>query len=204
MLNSTYSICISKLGAILLLTCLMLTSCNQEEMRPFSMSEQAAEYSFSADNIISLKSVALDKEDTGNRFILEFNVFSKYISKESIEETLKAMEENPSNHKRRIIGESVDHVTNNEIQVMYSKNSIFIILHFDPNVECSQVVIKQGNLTVEISGPWDSPSLLVRDFSYVKDGAEGVLFRSQEYDGKNKKWSECTEVFAEDVAPVGV
>lgn len=219
MSNSTYSIFISKFGAILLLACLMLTACNQKETRPSSMSEQetcnqkeirpfalsekAVEYSFSMDNIMSLKSVILDNTDKDNRFILEFDSFSKYIYKEGIEETLKVMEEEPHNFFRRIVGESVNHVACTEVQVMYDKDSIFLILYFEPNIECSRVVIYQGNITMEINAPWENPSLLVMDINYMQDGTEGVLFRSQEYDGKNKMWNASIEQFAEDKPPVG-
>lgn len=219
MSNGTYSIFISKLGAILLLACLMLTACNQketrpssmaeeetcnqEEVRPFTLSEEAVEYSFSVDNIMSLKSIILDNTDTDNRFILEFDSFSEYIYKDGMEETLKVMEEEPHNLFRRIIGESVDYVTCTDVQVMYDKDSIFLILYFEPNIECNRVVIYQGNITMEINAPWEKPSLLVMDISYMQDGTEGVLFRSQEYDVKSKKWNESVEQFAEDKPPVG-
>lgn len=219
MFKSTYSIFIRKFRVILLLAFLMLTACNrketrsfslseqmtsnQKEIRPFSLSEQAIEYFFTTDNIISLKSVILDNGDTDNRFILEIDASSKYISKESIEAILKAMEEEPHNYTRRIVGESIEHVACTEVQVVYDKDSIFLILYFEPNVECSQVVIYQGNITMEISGSWEKPRLLVMDINYMQGGKEGVLFCSQEYDGKNKMWNASIEQFAEDKPPVG-
>ena len=187
-------------GLLLLGFCIILPACNQEETRPFSLSEYAVEYSFPQDNILGLISVMEDSTDTESRFILEFSAFS--ISKSGIETIIKEMEEDSSGYSRRIVVKSDENVTFTKAEVMDSKYSVFLILHFPPQVACSQVEIHQGSRSMYLEGPWERPTLLMMDSIYIQDGAEGTLFSQQEYDKENKKWMECIENFAEDQPPV--
>lgn len=179
------------------------SACKRSESVPFSVSDQAIKYTFSEDNFLSLKSIITDQEATKDAIILEFDDSSEYIYKDGMEGILKEMEDNPSGYFWKIIGESSDEIINTNIQVMYGKRSIYLILYLEPDVECSNIAIRFTNTFINIKAPWDAPNLELMFTGHTQDGKEGTLFRSQEFDKELMKWKDYIDEFVEDKEPVG-
>lgn len=57
--------------------------CKQDRDADLSLSEQAIQYSYPEDNILSLRSVTTDYEGEINRLIIEFGDSSDYVKKKN-------------------------------------------------------------------------------------------------------------------------
>ena len=183
--------------------CLTLASCNMEKhVEETDLYDYTVTQSYPKDNILALKSVRLDAGAQGNRCIIEFDTSSEYITREALEAALNKMEEKPDRILWGIEGESAEQVKALEVLVTEEKNSLCVILLFAPQVECDYIEIKLGNQYAYLDGPWESPSLQVVDYTYVQDGAEGVLYRQQEYDDREQQWKECRDSFYENQDPI--
>lgn len=181
---------------------LTLAACSMERSAEETvLYDQTVTQSYPKDNILALTSVRSDTGEQGNRFIIEFDTSSEYVWKEGLESALKMMEEMPTSSAWGFVGESAAQVKALEVQVTEKKNSLYITLLFAPQVECDHVKIKLGGRSGYLDGPWEAPSLQVIDFNYVQDGAEGILFRTQEYDDKEQQWKECHDSFHENYEP---
>lgn len=182
---------------------LTLAACSMERSaEETDLYDQTVTQSYPKDNILALTSVRSDTGEQGNRFIIEFDTSSEYVTKRALETALKIMEETPTRFSWGIMGESAAQVKALEAQVTEKKNSLYVTLLFAPQVECDHVKIKLGNRFVYLDGPWEAPSLQVVDYTYVQDGAEGILFRTQEYDDKEQQWKECHDSFHENQDPI--
>lgn len=80
--------------------------------------------------------------------------------------------------------------------------SIYIVLNFDPNIECYYLYIIYGYL-IEVQGPWDGPRIELTKYGCSEDGKEGDFVYCQTYDKDRQKWNECEESFIENV-PLGL
>ena len=188
------------------ITCLALSACSMEKTSEVTEDadqyDQTVTHSFSKDNVLALTSVRLDGGGQGNRIVLEFDASSEYVTKEALKTALESMDKKPTSYFWGIEGESADQVKSLEAKVTEKKDTIYVSLFFDPKIECSHVEIKLGNRFVNLDGPWEAPDLQVVDYTHVQDGAEGVLYRTQEYDDTEQSWKECRDSFHENQDPV--
>ena len=185
---------------LILNTCLFVSGCTRSISKSelLNLSENAVFYNYSGDNILSLESVIVDSESQDNRIIFEFDDDSQYLSKNVIESLIDRKTKYPD----RIEGDSINYERNTKVESVFDNGSIFIILNFDPEIECNYLYIIYGYL-IEVQGPWDGPSIELTEYGWSKDGIKGDLVYYQMYDKDSQKWNECEESFIEDV-PLGL
>ena len=185
---------------LILNTCLFVSGCTRSISKSelLNLSENAVFYNYSGDNFLSLESVIVDSESQDNRIIFEFDDDSQYLSKNVIESLIDRKTKYPD----RIEGDSVNYEKNTKVEAVYDNGSIFIILNFDPEIECNYLYIIYGYL-IEVQGPWDGPSIELTEYGCSKDGKEGDFVYCQTYDKDRQKWNECEESFIENV-PLGL
>ena len=185
---------------LLLSNCLLVTGCTRNIPEVLNLSENAVFYNYSGDNIVSLESVIVDSGSRENRIIFEFDDESEYVSRDVIE---TIMDENSKYlYPNRIEGDSVNYEKNTKVEAVFDNGSIYIILNFDPDIECNYLYIIYGYL-IEVQGPWDDPSIELTEYGWSKDGIKGDLVYYQMYVKDSQKWNECEESFIEDV-PLGL
>ncbi len=185
---------------LLFSTCLLVTGCTRNIPEVLNLSENAVFYNYSGDNIVSLESVIVDSGSRDNRIIFEFDDESEYISRDVIETIMDENSKYP--YPNRIEGDSVNYEKNTKVEAVFDNGSIYIILNFDPDIECNYLYIIYGYL-IEVQGPWDGPSIELTEYGWSKDGIKGDLVYYQMYDKDRQKWNECEESFIEDV-PLGL
>ncbi|MCR4991526.1 MAG: hypothetical protein K6A45_00610 [Lachnospiraceae bacterium] len=182
---------------LLFSTCLLVTGCTRNVPEVLNLSENAVFYNYSGDNILSLKSIIVDSESQDNRIIFEFDDDSEYVSQNVIESIIAKKTKYPN----RIEGESVNGENNTKVEAIFDNGSIYIVLNFDPNIECNNLYINYGYF-IEIRGPWDAPFIDLTRFSVNKDGVDGDISYYQTYDMDRQKWNEGNEYFYENLPPV--
>ena len=195
---------IKQFNRYLILFSLLISSClllgcekNRAKSELLSLSGKAVFYDYSGDNILSLKSVIVDSESQDNRIIFEFDGDSEYVSQNVIESIIAKKTKYPN----RIEGESVNGENNTKVEAIFDNGSIYIVLNFDPNIECNNLYINYGYF-IEIRGPWDAPFIDLTRFSVNKDGVDGDISYYQTYDMDRQKWNEGNEYFYENLPPV--
>ncbi|MBR4779835.1 MAG: hypothetical protein IK014_00580 [Lachnospiraceae bacterium] len=185
---------------LLLSICLLVTGCTRNIPETLNLSENAAFYNYSGDNILSLKSIIVDSESQDNRIIFEFDDESEYVSRDVIKTIMDENSKYP--YPNRIEGDSVNYEKNTKVEAVFDNGSNFIILNFDPDIECNYLYIIYGYL-IEVRGPWNAPGIELTEYGWSKDGIKGDLVYYQMYDKDRQKWNECEESFIEDV-PLGL
>lgn len=185
---------------LLFSTCLLVTGCTRNIPEVLNLSENAVFYNYSGDNILSLESVIVDSGSRDNRIIFEFDDESEYVSRDVIETVMDDNSKYP--YPNRIEGDSVNYEKNTKVEAVFDNGSIYIILNFDPDIECNYLYIIYGYL-IEVQGPWDGPRIELIRYGCSRDGKNGDLVYYQTYDKDRQKWNECEESFIEDV-PLGL
>ena len=185
---------------LLLSPCLFVSGCTRSISKSelLNLSENAVFYEYSVDNFLSLESVIVDSESHDNRIIFQFDDDSEYLSQNVIESLIDRRTKYPD----RIEGDSVNHERNTKVESVFDNGSIYIVLNFDPNIECSYLYIIYGYL-IEVQGPWDGPRIELIEYGCSKDGKEGDFVYSQTYNKDRQKWNECEESFIE-YPPIGL
>ena len=183
-------------------TCLFVSGCTRSISKSelLNLSENAVFYDYSGDNIVLLESVIVDSGKQNNRIIFEFDDDSEYISQDVIETIMDENSKYP--YPNRIEGDSVNYEKNTKVEAVFDNGSIFIILNFDPEMECNYLYIIYGYL-IEVQGPWDGPRIELTKYGGSEDGKEGDFVYCQTYDKDRQKWNECEESFIENV-PLGL
>ncbi len=194
---------IKRFNRYLILFLLLTSSClllgcekNISKSELLSLSEKAVFYDYSGDNILSLESVIVDSESQDNRIVFEFDGDSEYVSQNVIESIIAKKTKYPN----RIEGESVNGENNTKVEAIFDNGSIYIVLNFDPNIECNNLYINYGYF-IEIRGPWDAPFIDLTRFSVNKDGVDGDISYYQTYDKNRQEWNKYDEYFYENVPP---
>ena len=183
---------------LLFSNCLLVTGCTRNIPKVLNLSENAVFYNYSGDNILSLKSIIVDSESQDNRIIFEFDDDSDYLSRDLIESSIDINTKISS----KITGESIKKEKNTEAEAIFDKKSIFIVLKFDPNIECNSLFIISGYY-IEVRGPWNAPNVVLIESSVNEDGALGDIIYTQKYDKDREKWNKCENTFHENV-PLGL
>ena len=183
---------------LILNTCLFVTGCTNSISKSelLNLSENAVFYNYSGDNILSLKSIIVDSGNQDNRIIFEFDGDSDYLSQDVIESII----DKKTKFSNKIKGESVKKEENTEVEAIFDNKSIFIVLKFDPNMECNNLYII-NSYYIEVRGPWDAPAVVLIKSSSNEDGAMGDEIYTQTYDKDRQKWNECEESFYENLPP---
>ena len=164
---------------LILNTCLFVSGCTRSISKSelLNLSENAVFYNYSGDNFLSLESVIVDSESQDNRIIFEFDDDSQYLSKNVIESLIDRKTKYPD----RIEGDSINYERNTKVESVFDNGSIYIVLNFDPNIECYYLYIINGYL-IEVQGPWDGPCIELRKYGCSEDGKEGDFVYCQTYD----------------------
>ena len=181
---------------LILNTCLFVSGCTRDISKLLNLSVNAVCYNYSGDNILSLKSVIVDSGNQDNRIIFEFDGDSDYLSQDVIESII----DKKTKFSNKITGESVKKEENTEVEAIFDNKSIFIVLKFDPNMECNNLYII-NSYYIEVRGPWDAPAVVLIKSSSNEDGAMGEDIYTQTYDKDRQKWNECEESFYENLPP---
>ena len=181
---------------LILNTCLFVSGCTRDISKLLNLSVNAVCYNYSGDNILSLKSVIVDSGNQDNRIIFEFDGDSDYLSQDVIESII----DKKTKFSNKITGESVKKEENTEVEAIFDNKSIFIVLKFDPNMECNNLYII-NSYYIEVRGPWDAPAVVLIKSSSNEDGAMGDDIYTQTYDKDRQKWNECEESFYENLPP---
>lgn len=111
------------------------------------------------------------------------------------------MKENSDRTWEKIVGVVDEYTDSKDVEIKFSNNSIFIILHFKTNEECKYVKIRQQFNTLLLIGPWDDPEIEVVYYHTIKDGTEGDFYKKQDYNEANKTWNPSYERFVEELPP---
>ena len=185
---------------LLLSTCLFVTGCTRNIPEVLNLSENAVFYNYSGDNVVSLESVIVDSGSRDNRIIFEFDDDSEYVSRDVIETIMDENSKYP--YPNRIEGDSVNYEKNTKVEAVFDNGSVYIILNFDPDIECNYLYIIYGYL-IEVQGPWNAPNVVLIESSVNEDGAMGDIIYTQKYDKDREKWNECEDTFHENV-PLGL
>lgn len=175
------------------------SACNQEEALPFSVSDQAIRYTYPKKNIIALKSITVDETEVGSQYIFEFDISSKYVTKEGIEAILEDMDDAPYNYLGDIVAESEDQIHCEKIDYHYNKKSVFLYFVFESKSECSKIIIKKGGIICILSAPWNEPNTKIITMWERKNGVEGTLYQKQTFDCTKQEWNKVSEEFNEDL-----
>ena len=181
---------------LILNTCLFVSGCTRDISKVLNLSENAVFYNYSGDNILSLKSVIVDSGNQDNRIVFEFEGDSDYLSRDAIESII----DKKTIFSNKIKGESVKKEKNNEVEAIFDNKSMFIVLKFDPNIECNNLYII-NSYYIEVRGTWDAPSVVLIKSSSNEDGAMGDEIYTQTYDKDRQEWNEYEESFYENSPP---